>query len=556
MEYVIFFGVIIVAIIGFIVKGLFDQRNQHIRFREDLIRSYGNFPNKEYHNERLYSLPRYFEKHPSKDQIDQITWNDLEMDRLFTMMDHSHSATGEEYLYYTLRTPHFEPAYLQELNGKINYFMKDEANRVKLQEIFAGIGYTGKYSIYDYLDFLDSMEPKKNRIHLLQIAAYIPCITLCFFDFFPGLLAIIGLAIFNIITYLRDKKEMDPFITSFAYLFRILNQIDGIAKLNVPVIQKECEELRDLKKQFKKFYRNSSFVMKTADGSNPLDVIFVYINMLFHLDLMVFNRMFSVLIGRKNQLDRIISICGYLETVLSIGCFRASVTNYCEPSFQDQLELLAINLFHPYIKNPVKNSITAQKGVLLTGSNASGKSTFLKTVAINQIMAQTVFTALADTYGTSFFCVMTSMALRDNMEQGESYYIVEIKSLKRILDRVTQNSIPVLCFVDEVLRGTNTVERIAASSQILKSLGKGGVLNFAATHDIELTGLLEQVYDNYHFEEEFKDGDIVFPYELKKGKATSRNAIGLLGIIGYEDALIQEATRMAERFVDTGNWKI
>ena len=79
-----------------------------------------------------------------------------------------------------------------------------------------------------------------------------------------------------------------------------------------------------------------------------------------------------------------------------------------------------------------------------------------------------------------------------------------------------------LCFVDEVLRGTNTVERIAASTQILKSLHKPGVCCFAATHDVELTGLLEAEYDNYHFEEQIADGDISFPYLLMPGRATSR----------------------------------
>lgn len=102
-----------------------------------------------------------------------------------------------------------------------------------------------------------------------------------------------------------------------------------------------------------------------------------------------------------------------------------------------------------------------EKGVLLTGSNASGKSTFLKTVAVNAILSQSVNTCMAKKYEAPLFHVYSSMALRDNMDSGESYYIVEIKALRRILDAAEQEKIPVLCFVDEVLRGTNTVERIA-----------------------------------------------------------------------------------------------
>lgn len=96
------------------------------------------------------------------------------------------------------------------------------------------------------------------------------------------------------------------------------------------------------------------------------------------------------------------------------------------------------------------------------------------------------------------------MALRDDLSSQESYYIAEIRSLKRILDAVGEEY-PVLCFVDEVLRGTNTVERIAASSQILESLASENVICFAATHDIELTYILEGVYENYHFSEEIDE---------------------------------------------------
>ena len=127
--------------------------------------------------------------------------------------------------------------------------------------------------------------------------------------------------------------------------------------------------------------------------------------------------------------------------------------------------------------------------MLLTGSNASGKSTFLKTVALGAIMAQTINTCPADHYEACFFHICSSMALRDDLDSGESYYIVEIKSLKRILDQAGQY--PLLCFVDEVLRGTNTVERIAASTQILKSLGRKNLICFAATHDSELKELLK-----------------------------------------------------------------
>ena len=149
--------------------------------------------------------------------------------------------------------------------------------------------------------------------------------------------------------------------------------------------------------------------------------------------------------------------------------------------------------------------------------------------------------------------VMTSMALRDDLEGGESYYIVEIKSLQRIL-RECEKQEPVLCIVDEVLRGTNTIERIAASSRILRSLAAPNVLPLAATHDIELSYILEDCYDNYHFEEEIRDNDVIFNYQLKEGRATTRNAIRLLELIGYDPKIVRDAREAARRFEETGVW--
>ena len=131
---------------------------------------------------------------------------------------------------------------------------------------------------------------------------------------------------------------------------------------------------------------------------------------------------------------------------------------------------------------------------------------------------------------------------------------MEIRSLKRILDAAGERRTPVLCFVDEVLRGTNTVERIAAATQILIRLAESGTLGFAATHDIEMTELLKEYYDNYHFEEVIRDGDILFPYQLLPGKASTRNAIRLLQMMGYEEQIIKKASGQAENFLKTGKW--
>ncbi len=302
----------------------------------------------------------------------------------------------------------------------------------------------------------------------------------------------------------------------------------------------------------------ASIVMSPARMSasgNPLEILLDYVRMVFHLDLIKFNQMLLEVRKNKDVIDRMLTIIGYMETVIAIGAFRTSMESYCIPRFDRSRGMKAENIYHPLLQNPVKNSILTEKGVLITGSNASGKSTFLKTVAINAILAQTIHTCMADSYSASLYRIMSSMALRDDLAGGDSYYIVEIKSLKRILNRLEEEGNPVLCFVDEVLRGTNTVERIAASTQILKSLSKASVLCFAATHDIELTHLLKKYYNNYHFEEEIVDNDVVFHYQLMRGRAVTRNAIKLLGVMGYDEEIIKEAEGLAEGFLEKGSWE-
>jgi DNA mismatch repair ATPase MutS len=324
--------------------------------------------------------------------------------------------------------------------------------------------------------------------------------------------------------------------------------------------RRELDELREALKSLRELRRGAYWVMAGNQGKiggNPLDILADYLRMILHLDIFQFNRMLEKLRKKTGQVETMLAITGYLDMAISVGGFRKSLEGYCIPKLEEDTEKAFLHMkkgWHPLLSQPVKNSIRADRGILLTGSNASGKSTFLKMVAVNAVLAQTIHTCAAESYHAPIFQIFSSMALRDSMENGESYYIVEIRSLKRILDAAGERRTPVLCFVDEVLRGTNTVERIAAATQILIRLAESGTLGFAATHDIEMTELLKEYYDNYHFEEVIRDGDILFPYQLLPGKASTRNAIRLLQMMGYEEQIIKKASGQAENFLKTGKW--
>lgn len=556
MEFVLFFGAMFLFLLFIFAREAYSDRKNRKQFIESLYRDYGVVPDKEYSPERYERIAGYYQKHRTEDMLDDITWNDLNMDDVFKRMNYTFSASGEEYLYYTLRNIGKTQAELDHMEEVICFFREHEDERVKIQHLMHQLGYTGKYSLYDYIDHLDYLGQRSNKKHILCNLLFLPLIALAPFEISVSLLGIAVLLIYNILSYFKVKKEIEPYIISFAYIMRLADICEKIIRVPVQVCAGEWQMLKKSTKALTGMRRGSFWVfsMNQLTSGNPLDMIMDYMKMIFHVDLMQFNKMLSQLRLHLDDVDEMISNVGYLETVIAVGALRNSLESFCVPEFAG--EKLAIEeAYHLLIADPVKNSIVTDRGVLLTGSNASGKSTFLKTVALNAIFAQTIHTCMAESYRAPMFQVYSSMALRDSIDSGESYYIVEIKALKRILEAVHKTDRTILCFVDEVLRGTNTVERIAASTQILKSLVGNNILCFAATHDIEMTELLKDCYNNYHFEEEVRDGDIFFNYQLLTGKATTRNAIKLLEIMGYDGAIIEKASRQAEVFVESGVWE-
>ena len=199
--------------------------------------------------------------------------------------------------------------------------------------------------------------------------------------------------------------------------------------------------------------------------------------------------------------------------------------------------------WHPLLSQPVKNSIRADRGILLTGSNASGKSTFLKMVAVNAVLAQTIHTCVAKNVKMPTIKVMTSMALRDDVVQKESYYMREMKYLKRMLDEIEKGE-PVLFVIDEILKGTNTRERLGASKAILSYMAQKPGFLLVATHDLELVKAEEDLYETYYFDSQICGKDIIFPYKMKQGIAVRTNAIDLMEMMDFPKEITDKARIM------------
>ncbi|MCM1145779.1 MAG: hypothetical protein NC407_13855 [Lachnoclostridium sp.] len=548
-------------------KGYLDSLKNQKKFIEKLYQQYGADIEREYQPGELEKhISMYYKKHEKAHQIDDITWNDLNLDEIYRQMNYSHSAAGDEYLYYRLHTPMQDEEEFAKFEKYVRYFMEHDKERVDLQVQFARLGRMGKYSLYEYLDYLDTLGERNNLKYYLAIGGVALSIGIMFVSVSFGLCALLVILCLNMMNYYKEQKEIDPYITSFRYIFRLMDAAGRIGKSTVEEIAPERKRLLSCCKATEGFRRNS-FIILSGMGNNPLEIILDYLRMVLYLDLIKFNQMLRTIRKHITEIDEMVTILGMLETVIVVGEYRAALKGgYCVPDFledgvpkeyNNSCYLKIEEMYHPLLKEPVKNTIEVKRGVLLTGSNASGKSTFLRAVALNAVLAQTIHTCMADSYRGNRFRIYSSMSLQDDIGSGDSYYMVEVKSIRRILESVREaekDRKHVLCFVDEVLRGTNTVERIAASTQILKALAQPGILCFTATHDLELTNLLGNLYDNYHFEEEIVQDDIFFPYRLLKGPAVSRNAIALLKVLGYDKGLVKDAERLADAFLQTGKW--
>ena len=545
-------------ILMIIICSLYDLYSFKRRFNKNkakIIESYGCPINIEDVDYKMNNIATYFKNKDQKKGIDDITWSDLSMDDIYKKINNTQSSAGREVLYDILRNPLCSLKELKKRDSIIEYFMNNFEERLKLQLILSNLGnnYDANTTLCLFLDEDNS----KNRLKFYRVLRAIPFISLLLIVINKSFLFITMLSVaLNIfISFNNKNRKID--VSGFTYIIKTINVAFKIKDMKINVLDNNLENIAEDLEKVKKIKKKS--ISKNPNSVlSDLNIFSEYANMITLSELITYEKVKETIIKNKEYLKSIYEYVGGVDALISISSFRTSLDYYSKPQFlaSTKKEDNIINfeeLYHPLINNPVSNSLDINKGVLITGSNASGKSTFIKSVAINQILCQSIYTSCSKKYEGTFFNIYTSMALKDDVLNEESYYMVEIKSLKRIIDKCNEN-MPCLCFVDEILRGTNTVERIASSSEVLSHLNKSNAICIAATHDIELTYLLEKEYDNYHFEEEITDDDIVFDYKLNKGRAKSRNAIKLLSLIGYEQNIVEKAHEKAENFVKSGKW--
>jgi MutS domain V len=234
-----------------------------------------------------------------------------------------------------------------------------------------------------------------------------------------------------------------------------------------------------------------------------------------------------------------------LEALISLANYAYLNPGYTFPKIKKHLEsnesiLDAKSIAHPLI--PFRNNITNDfrinnRGeiIIITGSNMSGKSTFLKTLGMNLVLAFSGSVVQAQSLSTGLFRVFTSINITDSVVDGISYFYAEVKRLKQLLlDLNEENSLPIFFLIDEIFKGTNNKERLTGSRSYIKALAGKNCTGIISTHDLELIRMENELpgVSNYHFKEEIINNKMLFKYKIIKGPSPTTNALEIMKLEG------------------------
>ena len=478
-------------------------------------------------NSRFDAQYRAYRDHYNKQSfIDDKTWSDLNMDTLFHKINFNFTAIGEMRLYATLRG-----MFKVNQTSLINMFKDNKVFRLNVSYILSKIG----KNVYPL--FPDQMLPTKRNI-LLMFCPLLPFIGFAFIFLIPskGILICLTFMILNAILSFKLKKSYDQDLKSIFYTANVIKQSQALSKIeSTPAISVDFTHF--------KASRRFSGLLARVESQDMVSSIIMFIKLVFMIDYVLFHLIQRSYFKYQEEVMACYDYISILDNHYSIAMYQHTLTHYCYPKINNNFNGLQMkSISHPLLdeENAIANTIDISNHILLTGSNASGKSTFMKAVALNLILAQSIQTATAHSFIYQPGYVMTSMANADDVLSGDSYFMSELKSIRRLFNTYQCNKI--YCFIDEIFKGTNTTERIAASESVLSYLDNQKAYQvIAATHDVELSTLLENTYNNYHFNESIQENSIFFDYKIKPGKANTRNAIELLRITQFPIDIYQRA---------------
>ncbi len=328
-----------------------------------------------------------------------------------------------------------------------------------------------------------------------------------------------------------SKKHL--LLEGYAKLLKIIAD----TQFDHPFLSQKCLQAREGMKEVEKL----SKLLNIFDQRLNM-LLGILFNGFFLFDFIMLRLLESWKLKNREQILSWIELTGWMDAMISLSGFAFNHPDYTNPEFDaDQHSFELKGLGHPLIPDHkrVVNEllIKGEKVVVITGANMAGKSTYLRSLGINTVLAYTGCPVCASTYRSGMMGLCSSMRTADSLRDEESYFLAEIKKLQLIVRRMETGK-PLLILLDEVLKGTNTTDKKRGSVGLIRRSLKYPIRCFIATHDLSL-GDLEKEHKgevvNYCFESYIKGMELTFDYTMRKGIATNMNASFLMKQMGIMD---------------------
>lgn len=526
--------------------------------KSKIKKEFGQVPTRKYDERDFTYIGKLHEHFPITDSvIDDATWNDLQMPVMFQKMNNTQSIVGDQYFYRHLRQQHYDKKDILEKH--IQYFQENEKERLEMQYHFRKIKGRNENKLIDLLR--DRNEFPKMPYFWIYLTGFlgILVIVLMVLAYQLGYSSdynILGMVFMFVVSLILFSVVITPTastVSAFNVYNNTYNSAKYLKKILPDIFKEEKDKIIPAVKKLSKTHWISSLLIEVATAQGGSMGILTVFGIYFGIYGATFQWLRWYFGKYQKEIIDCAEVVGYIDMCISLASYRETLKFYSKPNFVEQPCVEFKDIYHPLITNPVLNSHSLAIHHIITGANASGKSTFARTIALSVLLGQTINICFAKemTYLPSE--VYTSFDIGDDLLQGDSFYVAEIKRLKCFLEKSKQGK-PAMFFIDEILKGTNAIERIASASMILGEFAETNNFVCLTTHDTELTYIMEDYYKNYHFKEITETDEIFYDYQLYDGPTTSSNAIRLLEVMDYDTEIIQGAHSAADTFRKTKKW--
>ena len=506
-------------------------------------------------NPRFRNLPLIARYHvarsaaPGQYYLDDQTWRDLNGDELFALFDATASRVGQQCLYHRLRSPLADADALAEFDAAATHFAAESAENAPPGPALLALSRLSATEAYYLADLLAGEAlpalPWTGIAPLLVLALLA---TLAGGFWRPELWFLTGAQVLlHTVLHFWNRARVVAGVRPVLQLGNLHRAGRELAALHLP--------LPALQGLAGPLARLGAIVGKVAflqvEGQLQSDLaalpwlLLQYLKTLLLLDFIVYHRCRRDVQAHADAIRVVFEAVGYADCALAVASFRRRHA-HCAPSFRPTAGLCLTAAYNPLVPGCVPNDllVAGPDGVLLTGSNMAGKTTFMRTVGLSTLLAQTIATCPAATYAAPFRRVVSSINLADSLPEGKSYYFAEAEAVLGFVRAAEAEPGQYLFILDELFKGTNTVERIAASRAVLAYLQSRSLV-VASTHDGELGTLLAPTFGEYHFSETVSAQEWYFDYRLKPGPLTTRNGIRLLARTGFPAAIVADAQALS-----------